>query len=96
MSEEDITYEVVVSGDQWDHEAFREAVSEVEGAGIDAEYDGDGGREVWQEPAISSDGFSVTTYGETNSTEPEVLDESWWTWEELADLAGDRFPPGDV
>lgn len=34
---ETIRYEVVVSGDQWDHESFRETVSEVEGATIEDE-----------------------------------------------------------
>lgn len=36
-SEETIRYEVTVSGDQWDHEAFRESVHEIDGASIESE-----------------------------------------------------------
>jgi hypothetical protein len=37
-----VTYTVTVSGDQWDHQAFRESISEIDGATIEEETDPDG------------------------------------------------------
>lgn len=84
-----ILYQVVLSGDQWDHERFRETVHET-GGEIEAERNmadvpvGDG--EMWAELAIQEDGIGVTLYRKPAGPGIEVVDEMWFTNDEMSEM----------
>ena len=53
-------------------------------------------RDVWQETQVTDEGLSVTTYSQAADQEPDVEDESYWTWAELLDLMHENADFADV
>lgn len=97
--EETVLYEVVLSGDQWDHERFRETVGDIEGAGIETERGLDdvaspGDR--WAELTVQTDGIGLSLYEKRPGEPVEVVDETWFTNDEIAEMRASNDGPGKV